>query len=615
MNKQQYGFWNNCRWFLGQLWRTHRGLVVSAIAEIVGRMAMLILGVLLPALLVGAVGRAHAGLQYYMLIALGLAASTAVAGILSTIGGVYSFNWGSNLRSDIAVDLQDIILGVDYDQATDPTVHKLYEQAAGRGTANTSSGMQALFSYGVALIGDVLTLVVFVATLTAITPLIFVLVVLAASVAYVAMAGYRKWYGHGHEHFTTAVRKQRYLERNAYAVENGKDIRMYAMRGWYHDHLQQLLGERDLWQRRDSNRFLWANIAGAVAGIIRDAASYLYLFAGVVARTVSVSQFTLLFGMINQFVQLTDQLISDLTRVQTANRDLLEVRQLFDLAATNAHRDALVELPSALMPQASGQLPVTVEFKDVRYRYPGADADSLKDISFTLAAGEKLALVGINGAGKSTIAKLMMGLMHPTSGQILYNGIDAQTLSRQQCYDLFAPVFQETTILAMSVAQNVAPVATPDTARVQAAVDQAGLTAKVAALPQGLETPMTKNYEDDGVEFSGGQAQRLMLARALYKDAPVLILDEPTAALDPIAENEVYNEYAQLTRGKSSLFISHRLASTRFCDRIIFLADGRIVQSGTHADLMRAGGPYADMFAVQAKYYAADKEAFTDGEN
>ncbi|WP_054679660.1 ABC transporter ATP-binding protein [Lacticaseibacillus sharpeae] len=613
MEKRHYSFGNNLRWYLGRLWQKQPGLVWSALAEILGKTFMVVLGVLLPALLVGALTQRHNGLQYYMLVAVGIAASSAIAGILSTMGNVFSFNWGSNLRSDTSVDLQEIILGVDFAQATDPQIHATYEQASNRGTANTLSGMQAMYLFGVRLLQDVLTLVVLIGTLFALTPLAFVLVVLAATVSYVALRKYRQWYEGGHAKYSAAERKQHYLQRNAYAVENGKDVRMYSMQGWYHTHLQELLHERDKWQRRDSTRYFLANLAGTIAGLARDAACYLYLFAGVVAKTVSVSQFTLLFGVINQFVSLTNALIADLTKVQKASVDLQDVRRLFQLAEDNAKRDQNAVLPAALKPAADGTLPVTVAFKHVSYRYPEASADSLTDISFTLHAGEKLALVGVNGAGKSTITKLMMGLFNPTSGVIEYNGIDARTLTRQQCYDLFAPVFQDTTVLALSVAQNVAPAVTPDLPRVQAAIDQAGLTAKIASLPAGLQTPMTKYYEEDGVEFSGGQAQRLMLARALYKDAPVLVLDEPTAALDPLAENEVYEQYAQFAAGKSSLFISHRLASTRFCARIIFLDNGQIVESGTHAELMAAGNQYAQMFAVQAKYYAEKGDA-ADGE-
>ncbi|EGF47899.1 multidrug ABC transporter ATPase and permease, partial [Lacticaseibacillus rhamnosus MTCC 5462] len=257
---------------------------------------------------------------------------------------------------------------------------------------------------------------------------------------------------------------------------------------------------------------------------------------------------------------------------------------------------------------------VTITFSHVTYRYPEAKSASLNDVSFTLTAGQKLAIVGINGAGKSTLARLMMGLLHPTEGTITINGLDAKLIPLAARFALFAPVFQETIVLAQSLADNVAMINHPDATRVMSALKAANLDALVATLPQKAATPMTRYTSDDGVELSGGQAQKLMLARALYRDAPVLILDEPTAALDAIAENEIYQDYAQLAAGKTSLFISHRLASTRFCDRILFMDHGQVLESGTHEQLMAKAGHYAHMYQIQSKYYQpAAKEATANG--
>ena len=217
--------------------------------------------------------------------------------------------------------------------------------------------------------------------------------------------------------------------------------------------------------------------------------------------------------------------------------------------------------------------------------------------------------MGLTGAGKTTLVKLLCGLLDPTEGRVLLNGVDVRQFNRQEYYGLFSAVFQEFSILNVTIAENIAQnTENIDDARVNTCIDQAGLTQAVAQLPQGVQTYVGREVFLDGVLFSGGQTQRLMLARALYKDSPILILDEPTAALDPLAENDIYLKYNDMTAGKTSLFISHRLASTRFCDRIILLADGGIAEEGTHESLLAAGGAYASLFAVQSRYYQEGRE-------
>lgn len=230
-------------------------------------------------------------------------------------------------------------------------------------------------------------------------------------------------------------------------------------------------------------------------------------------------------------------------------------------------------------------------------------------MNLTIHPGEKLAIVGLNGAGKTTLVKLLCGLLDPTEGRVLLNGIDVRLFNRQEYYELFSAVFQEFSILNVTIAENIAQCAQDiDDARVQACLDQAGLTQAVAQLPQGVKTYVGREVFLDGVLFSGGETQRLMLARALYKDSPILVLDEPTAALDPLAENDIYLKYNDMTRGKTALFISHRLASTRFCDRIILLSDGGIAEEGTHESLLADGGAYAQLFEVQSRYYREGKD-------
>ena len=289
-------------------------------------------------------------------------------------------------------------------------------------------------------------------------------------------------------------------------------------------------------------------------------------------------------GILTQCNQLHKESI-DLSKIQ----EYLHIPEPFQFAG------------GAQPPTAAGY---ELRLENVSFRYPGTEKDIIKQMDLTIRPGERLAVVGLNGAGKTTMVMLLCGFYDPTEGRVLLNGQDIRAFDRSAYYRLFSAVFQGFSILDTTIAECVAQTAENiDREKVERCLAQAGLTQAIAQFPQGVNTHFGRDVYLDGVQLSGGQTQRLMLARALYKDGPILILDEPTAALDPIAENDIYQKYSDMTAGKTSVFISHRLASTRFCDRILFIADGGIAEEGTHQELLAKGGAYAQLFAVQSRYY------------
>lgn len=399
-------------------------------------------------------------------------------------------------------------------------------------------------------------------------------------------------------------RKLDYLGENAGDFTKAKDIRLYGLSDWFRDIFTQTLAERMRWHKKEQFCNFRADGLRALLSLLRDGISYTFLVYLLFARHLPVSDFVLYFGLIGGFAAWLDGIVEDFHNLIRFHLGFCEMREFLDYP-DRANHGSGISLPRETF---------CIEFRGVCYRYPGNREDTIRDLSFAIHKGEKLAVVGPNGAGKTTLVKLLCGLYAPTDGMILIDGHPIDAYNREEYYTLFSAVFQDVFILPLSVARNVSAATEEETQRekVNDALAMAGLSQKVGELAKGTETKLIKSVDDGAVDFSGGELQKLALARALYKDGKALILDEPTAALDPIAESRVYQQYEQMARGRTCVFISHRLASTRFCDRIFYLENGRIAECGSHEELMAKRGKYAGMFEVQSRYYR--KAAVDDGD-
>lgn len=291
--------------------------------------------------------------------------------------------------------------------------------------------------------------------------------------------------------------------------------------------------------------------------------------------------------------------------------------QIATSAALNQTLSRCIDFLEMPDPGANGSLPIEkrrdnkyqLEFHDVSFKYPGAKEFALQHVNLKLAIGQRLALVGQNGSGKTTLIRLLTRLDQPTSGSITLNGIDIQKYDLHEYQQIFAAVFQDFKLFALPVVDNVAASAHPDRARVESALEIAGVAERVHRMNHGIDTPLTRELDETGEDVSGGEAQKIAIARAWYKDAPFIILDEPTAALDPISEYDIYQHLDDLIADKTAIYISHRMSSTRFAARIVVLDHGQIVQDGTHASLMAEAGVYRDLFNAQAQYYTKERIA------
>ena len=452
------------------------------------------------------------------------------------------------------------------------------------------------------LAANLICFFVYLAMLTGLPVWILLLIVVTSAASYFVTKRINEWgYRHRSEELAYS-KKLNYIDNISKSREYAKDIRMFGLRAWIEDLWDSTVRLYSAFLRRREGTYIWANVLDLVLTFARNALAYAYLIRLTLAQGLPASQFLLYFSALSGFAQWVSGILSQFSTLHKQSLELANIREFLDWPEPFRFEDGE---PLACDPDASYSL----ELKDVSFRYPGAEKDTLTHMNLTIRPGEKLAIVGLNGAGKTTLVKLLCGFLDPTQGAVLLNGEDIRKYDRRDYYRLFSAVFQDFSVLEAPLAQNVAQsIDHIDEARVWQCLELAGLTEKVRSLPKQLQTPIGRQVYEDGVELSGGQTQRLMLARALYKNAPILVLDEPTAALDPIAESDIYQKYNDISAGKTSVFISHRLASTRFCDRILFLKDGKIAEEGTHESLLKLGGGYAELFEVQSKYYRDDRK-------
>lgn len=469
------------------------------------------------------------------------------------------------------------------------------------------SPLTQIYDVGVTILSNVLGIVLFIGILMRVQVVIVAILVGTSLVSYFLNKLVAKWLVAHNNEKTHILINLNYIARVTGEYAYAKDIRLYNMSVWLEKlYIRNLAGYMQ-WMKRYTKKVFQTATLDSCLMLIGDGVTYAYLIFFVAQGRISAADFVLYLGVVTGFSLWMREL---LVQFNILNRICLSVNYVRAYLHYPEPYRHVGGMPTRILMDA----PREINLCDVAFRYEGAEYNTLEHINMTICEGEHLAIVGLNGAGKTTLAKLICGLLDPTSGRVTYGGVDVKEYERHAFYHLFSTVFQQHSLMPVTIEELVAESLPEkiDREQVIKSLKKAGIWEKIEALPLKTKSVYSKLLEDAGAEFSGGEIQKLLLARALYKNAPVIILDEPTAALDPLAESRLYGMYNELMDKRTAIFISHRLASTRFCDRILLIENGRIIEEGTHESLLLQKGKYFEMYEIQARYY---REQPQKGEN
>lgn len=491
---------------------------------------------------------------------------------------------------------------MDYDAFTSEAGKQKAEKARNSLQGSTRWGVGSYFPRFIAFATNIMGFAAYSIILATLHPMVMPILVLCYLVSLLFTL-----YTEKKKHLLKddIAKTNRRLNYMAYRTKNlniGKDIRLYSMVGWLREMANNAKHDKRKWDQKLADRQFIVMLINGLITFLRDGAAYTYLIYLTQNSRITIGEFILYFAAISGLGEWLSLITSNIGEFVEANNYVIDFREFMDIP------DRMNKEANAVPP--SVEEAVDIQLENISFSYHEGGENVLEGINLQIKAGEKLAIVGENGVGKTTLVKLISGLIRGKEGRILVNGVDIDQYARDDYYGIISAVFQDSDVLPISIADNIALNVDEkkDYQRIRECIALAGLEDKINSLPQGVETNLVKQISEDGTELSGGEKQKLLLARALYKKASMIILDEPTAALDPISENQIYLQYNSLIQGKTAIFISHRLSSTRFCDRIILLSGAAIAEIGTHEELMALNKKYAALYEIQSQYYKQEAE-------
>ena len=588
---RKYGFWENVRYIISEAWKTDKLTVFAIFTGFFFDRGCSIAGMFLDKYVVDFVMNENDRLNIGIIVISLIVGERVLAELSNRVNGYNGWVSAKAFTRHIQMKLVRKSLYTDYENME----HTNVNDAAQKALTATQQVVYNMLRDMKIMLGDILAFAALGGILAYLNPIMLLFVAVPSYLSYRINIHKMDWIWNMSDNWQGFDRQISYINGASRDIKSAKDVRIFNLPHYFRQAMKRSFENRLGWYEQQDEWVFRHDVLEQIVLWTGYLCSYGYVVYRAFTGSIGAGNFVLYFNAISLLSNTVHNLADHYSGFKWQSDNVSFAREFCDIP-DKTNRGKGEPLPTD---------DYEIEFKNVSYTYYKADEPTIRNLSFTLRKGERLALVGLNGAGKTTLIKLMCGLYDPTEGEILLNGKPVNAYNRDEYFTLFSAVFQDINELPVSIAENISGVTyeQTDKEKLTRCMKQAGLYEKIESLPDKERTRLVRNLYDDAIELSGGQKQKMALAKALYKNALILLLDEPTAALDPIAEQEMYLQYADFSKSKASVFISHRLASTRFCDRIILLDNGEIAEIGTHSELMAMKGKYAELFELQNSYY------------
>ena len=582
---------NTLKYFLPLAWKIHKGyFFVSILQMIVGAVRPFVVILTQPLIIAELLGERNVQrlIIYVAIITVG---NNIIKFIESLLGQITS-KYEEKFNNYFIEEMSKRVMELDF-QLTESKEALDQIGLAQTGISWYSGGVHGIVSECFGMITNIIKIAGAVTLIAIYAPWLFLVTAVLIALNALVQNKQNKVEVESYSRLSKINRIFSYIGWELVDFRYGKDIRLYGAEEMMAEKFESYNEENRLEWKWQADKVRPYDIIKSILGVVRDTASYLYLGIMVITGGISIPIFTQMLSVGFTFHDSMNSLLGNVQQIVKRTGYAYEYVKFMRYPAAIEKGTRHVE-----------NKPHTIEFRNVSFTYPNTDVKVLDGVSVTLRQGEHLSVVGLNGAGKTTFVKLLCRLYDPTDGEILLDGVNIKEYDYEEYMAIFSPVFQDFKLFAFTVKENIALEVGCTEKELTTLAEQVGLQEKLNTLENGIDTVLFKAFDENGVEPSGGEQQKIAIARALFKKSPVVILDEPTAALDPVAEYDIYRQFNDLVGGKTAIYISHRLSSCKFCDNIAVFSGGRIAEYGTHDDLVEIkDGIYSEMFAAQAQYY------------
>ncbi|MDZ5253925.1 ABC transporter ATP-binding protein [Clostridium sp. LIBA-8841] len=599
-HKKKGTLMSNLKYVLQYAWQQDKIVFLQCAIYTILAPAVTFLGIFLPKFLIDEL-MGQQRIEVILIILASFFVLSSIANFIVTWLGNAYYPRVVKLRMDYVSRISEKVMRMDFKNTEDPEVLNKIKSVY-NAVSNNNTGVEGIYHLLLGLCGKLTAFIGYISILFFLSPWILLFLMLNVLISYYLTLNVKKYEYSLKDDVADKDRRSFYAFDTMYDFSYGKDIRIYNLKNLLVKKFKKFRGARLDISKALRKKEIKAKLADVGLIVVRESVVYGYLIYKVLFAAMTIGDFTMYFSTISGFGDWMKGILEDFANIKAQSMYLDDMREFLEMKDS-----AEVENPIEVPKDDSYE----IEFKNVAFKYPRTERYIYKNLSLKIKKGQRLAIVGINGAGKTTFVKLLCRLYEPTSGEILINGVNIKNFSKEEYFKILSVVFQEIKTFAFSVSENVSLKEAKDTDRnkVLKCIDKAGVKEKIDSLEKGIDTSLLKILDEEGVELSGGENQKLALARALYKNGKIVILDEPTSALDAVAEYNIYKGFDELIGEKTAIYISHRLASTKFCDVIAFFENGEVVEYGTHDELLSENGKYSEMFNIQSQYYKEESEA------